>query len=106
MVMVDLLLALRPSPREPHSAVSNWVALHLGNCHFCGLSLHVLHKTTALSGWDLDVGDVSKALEVLSQLVFGHGRRQAAHKHSCIVGVCELVERMCGPTVEGLVDLM
>jgi hypothetical protein len=59
-----------------------------------------LDETTALSGRDLDVGDLSEALEERAELILGDVAGQATNEDSGVVGVCELVHGL-GSTVEG-----
>ena len=55
------------------------------------MTLHELHETTSLSRGDLDVGDLSEALEEGSQLVLGHVARQTSDEDGGVVGIGELV---------------
>jgi hypothetical protein len=55
------------------------------------VALNELDETTALSGWDLDVGDLSKALEERAKLILGNIARQATDKDSGVIWVSELV---------------
>lgn len=55
------------------------------------MALNELNETTALSWWDLDVGDLPKALEERAKLVLGDVARKAADKNSGVVWVSELI---------------
>ena len=58
------------------------------------MSLHELDKATALSRWNLDVGDLAEALEERAQLIFSDVPRQTADEDGGIVGIGELVHRL------------
>lgn len=56
-------VVLRTSPRETNSRVANRISLHLVDGHLSRMSLNELDETAALSGWDLNIGDLAEALE-------------------------------------------
>ena len=55
------------------------------------MTLHELHETTAFSRGDLDVGDLSEALEEGAQLVLSYVARQTSDEDGGVVGIGELV---------------
>jgi hypothetical protein len=61
------------------------------NRHFGGMAMDKLHKTTALAGRDLDIGDLSESLEEGAKLVLCDVSRQSTDKHRGVVRVGELV---------------
>ncbi len=61
--------------------------------------MHELHEAAALAGRDLDVGDLSKALEERAELVLSHVARETANEDGRVVGVRELIHGLHG--VEG-----
>lgn len=63
------------------------------------MALHELHKATAFSGRDLDVGDFTKALKEGTKLVFGYISRKATNENGGVVRVRELVHRLWGTIV-------
>lgn len=58
------------------------------------MSLHKLDETASFTWWDLDIGDLTEALEERSQLVLGHVARKTADKDSGVVWISELVHRL------------
>lgn len=86
-------VVLRATPREADARVSDGVTLHLVDRHLSCVTVDELDETAPLSGRDLDVGDLAKALEERAQLVLGDVAREAADKDSRVVGIGELVHR-------------
>lgn len=84
-------VVLTATPTETNARVSDWVALHLVDGHFCRMTLDELNKATSLSWWDLDIGDFAKALEEGTELILGHIARETADKDGGVVWVSELV---------------
>ena len=84
-------VVLGTSPREAHARVSNWISLHLVDGHLCGVALNELDETTALSWWDLNVGDLSKALEEAAELILGDVAGKTADEDSGVVRIRKLV---------------
>lgn len=84
-------VVLAASPRETDARVTDWVTLHLVDSHLGCVALNELDESTALSGWDLDVGDLSKALEERAELILGDIARQTSNKDSSVVWISELV---------------
>lgn len=84
-------VVLRAAPRETNTRVSDGVSLHLVDGHLGSVALNELNEAAALSGWNLHVGDLSKALEERSELVLGNVARQSSDKDSGVVWVGELV---------------
>lgn len=85
-------VVLRTAPRQTDAGVANRVSLHLVDGHFSSVAVDELDKATALSGRNLDVGDLAKALEERAQLILGHVAGEATNKDSGVVGVGELVQ--------------
>lgn len=84
-------VVLGTSPRETDAGVTNWVALHLVDSHLGGVALDELYETASLSWWNLDVGDLPKALEEAAELVLGDVARKTSDEDSGVVWVGELV---------------
>lgn len=64
-------VVLRTSPRETNARVANWVALHLVDGHLGSMAVDKLDETAALARRNLDVGDLSEALEEGTELILG-----------------------------------
>jgi len=92
-------VVLGAAPAKTDTGVTNGVALHLVDGHLSSVALNELDETAALAGRDLDVCDLSEALEERTKLVFGDVATETANKDSGVVGVGELVHRL-GSTVE------
>ena len=92
-------IVLGASPREADTGVSDGVTLHLVDGHLSGVALDELDEATALSGWDLDVGDLPEALEERAELVLGDVAGKATDKDGGVVGVSELVHWLRGTVV-------
>jgi hypothetical protein len=84
-------VVLTATPRQPNPRVANGVALHLVDRHLGRMPLNKLHKSTALSGRDLDVGDFSEALEERTEFIFSDVSRESSDEDSSVVWVGELV---------------
>ena len=92
-------VVLGASPGQADARVSDGVTLHLVDGHLSGVALDELDKAAALSGWDLDVGDLSEALEERAELVLGDIAREATDEDGGVVGVSELVHWLGGTVV-------
>ena len=84
-------VVLRAAPAQTHTGVADGVTLHLVDGHLSGMALNELDETTALSGRDLDVGDLTESLEERPKLILGDVAGKSTNKDSCVVGVSELV---------------
>lgn len=84
-------VVLRTSPTQADARVADGVALHLVDCHLRRVTLHELHETASLAWWDLDVGDLTEALEEGTELVLGDIAGETANEDGGVVGVSELV---------------
>lgn len=84
-------VVLTSSPAETHTRVANGVALHLVDGHLSGVTLNELNESAALSGRNLDVRDLAKALEERPELILSNVAREATNKDSGIVRVGKLV---------------
>ena len=92
-------VVLAATPAEADTGVTDRVALHLVDGHLSSVALNELDETAALAGRDLDVCDLSEALEERTKLVFGDVATETANEDSGVVGVSELVHWL-GSTVE------
>ena len=84
-------VVLGTSPGQADTRVTDWVALHLVDGHLRSVALDELNETTALSWWDLDVGDLAKALEKRAQLILSDVAGKTSNKDGGVVWVGELV---------------
>ena len=84
-------VVLRAAPAQTDARVADGVTLHLVDGHLGSVTLNELNKAAALSGRDLDIGDLAEALEERAELVLGDVARKATNEHSGVVGVSELV---------------
>jgi hypothetical protein len=84
-------VVLRTSPAEAHARVTNGVALHLVDGHLGSVAVDELNEAAALARRDLDIGDLTEALEEGSELVLSDVARKATNKDGGVVGVSELV---------------
>lgn len=91
---------LRATPAQTHTRVANGVSLHLVDGHFGGVALNELNETAALSRRNLDVGDLTKALEEGTELVLGDVARETTDENRCVVRIGELVHGLLRRTVE------
>ena len=87
-------IVLATAPRKADSRISNRIPLHLVDGHFGCVALDELNETTPLSRWDLDIGDLSKALEEGAELIFGYIAGKTANEDGSVVGIGELVHRL------------
>jgi hypothetical protein len=94
-------VVLGATPAEAHARVADRVALHLVDGHLGGVALNELDEAAALSGRDLDIGDLAEALEEGTELVLGDVAGEAADEHGGVVGVGELVHRLGSTVVAG-----
>ena len=92
-------VVLGASPGKANAGVSDGVTLHLVDGHLSGVALDELDEAAALSGWDLDVGDLPEALEEGAELVLGDVAREATDEDGGVVGVSELVHWLRGTVV-------
>lgn len=84
-------VVLRTSPAEAHARVTNGVALHLVDGHLGSVAVDELNEAAALARRDLDIGDLTEALEEGSELVLSDVARKATNEDGGVVGVSELV---------------
>jgi hypothetical protein len=84
-------VVLGPTPAKTDSRVADRIALHLVDGHLGSVTLHELHESAPLAWWDLDIGDLTEALEEGSELVLGDIAGQTSNEDSGVVGVSELV---------------
>ena len=94
-------VVLAPAPAETDSGVADRVALHLVDSHFCCMTLDELDETTALARWNLDIGDLAKALEERAELILSDIAREATNEDGGIVGISELVHGLGLTTIVG-----
>jgi hypothetical protein len=94
-------VVLRAAPAEADARVADRVALHLVDGHLGGVALDELDEAAALSGRDLDVGNLAEALEEGTELVLGDVAGETANEHGGVVRVGELVHRLRSTVVAG-----
>ena len=58
------------------------------------MALDELNEAAALSGWDLNVGNLAEALEEGTELILGNVSGQATNEDGSVVGISELVHRL------------
>ena len=92
-------VVLRAAPAQTHTRVTDRVSLHLVDRHLSGMALNELNETAALSRRNLDVGDLTEALEERTELVLGDISRETSNEDGGVVGISELVHGL-GSTVE------
>ena len=92
-------IVLRATPTETYARVSDGISLHLIDGHLGSVTLDELNKAAALAGWNLDVGDLAKALEEGAQLILGHVAGKATDENGSIVWVGELIHGLRGSKV-------
>lgn len=92
-------VVLGASPRETDTRVADRVALHLVDGHLSSVTLDELDETAAFSWWDLDIGDLSEALEEAAKLILGDVSRESSNKHGSVVRIGKLVHRLWGAIV-------
>jgi len=84
-------VVLRAAPAQADTRVSDGVTLHLIDGHLSSVAVDELNKAAAFARWDLDVGDLPKALEEGAKFILGDIARETADKDGGVVGVGELV---------------
>lgn len=84
-------VVLGTSPGETNSGVANRITLHLVDGHFSGMALDKLDEAAALSRWDLNIGDLAKALEEGSKFILGDIAGKTTNKDRCVIWVGKLV---------------
>jgi hypothetical protein len=84
-------VVLAAAPRQTDTRISNRIPLHLVDGHFSGMSLDELDKTASLSWWDLDIGDLAKALEERAELVLSDIAGQSSNENCGVIWIGELV---------------
>lgn len=84
-------VVLAATPAQADTRVSDWVALHLVDGHLGSVALNELDETAALSWWDLDIGNLAKALEEASEFILGDVARKTTNEDGGVVRVGELV---------------
>lgn len=101
-------VVLRAAPAETDARVTDGVSLHLVDGHLSGVAVDKLHKAAALARRDLDVGDLTEALEETAELILGNVARKTTNKNRSVVGVGELVHLLLlelGSSAIALVEL-
>lgn len=91
-------VVLGAAPRKTNARVTNGVTLHLVDGHLSSMALDELNETTALSGGDLDIGNLAKALEEGAELILSNIARKASNEDGGVVGVGELIHGL-GSTI-------
>ena len=84
-----IVLATSPAKTDPR--VADGVTLHLVDGHLCSVTLDELNKSAAFPGRNLDVGDLSKALEKRAELVLRNISRKPSNEDCGVVRVGELI---------------
>jgi len=84
-------VVLAATPAETDTRITDRVALHLVDGHLGSVALNELDETAALTGRNLDVCDLAKALEERAELIFGNVTAKTTNENGGIVGVGELV---------------
>lgn len=84
-------VVLAAAPAQTNTRVSNGVTLHLVDGHLGSVALDELNETAALARRDLDVSDLTKALEERAKLVFGDVARKTTDENGSVIGIGELV---------------
>ncbi len=92
-------VVLRTSPTQANTRIADGVALHLVDGHLRGMTLHELDETASLAWRNLDVGNLTEALEERTQLILGDIARQTTNEDSGVVGVGKLVHGLGGAIV-------
>lgn len=90
---------LRAAPAQTHARVTDRVALHLVDRHLGSMALNELNETATLARGDLDVGDLTEALEERTELVLSDVSRETPNKDGGVVRIGELVHGL-GSTIE------
>lgn len=84
-------VVLTAAPAKSNTRVADRVPLHLVDGHLGSVTLHKLDEAAALAGRDLDVGDLSEALEERTKLILRDITAESTDENSGVVGVGELV---------------
>lgn len=84
-------VVLATSPAETDPRVANGIALHLVDGHFCCVTLDELNKSATLPRRNLDVGNLSKALEKGAELILSDIPRESSNEDCGVVWVGELI---------------
>ena len=84
-------IILATAPGKTDTRIADRIALHLVDGHLGRVALDELDKPASLSRWDLDIGDLTKALEERAKLVLGNIARETADKDGGVVRVGELI---------------
>jgi len=87
----DTRVVLGSTPAEADTRVTNGVALHLVDGHLSSMAVDELDETAAFARRNLDISNLTEALEEGSEFVLGHVARKSANEDSGVVGVGELV---------------
>jgi hypothetical protein len=87
-------VVLRPTPGKTNTRISNGIALHLIDSHLSGMTMDKLDKATALARRNLDIGDLSEALEERTKFIFRDVAREATDEDRGVVRIRELVHRL------------
>ena len=87
-------IILATAPGKTDTRIADRVALHLVDGHLGRVALDELDEPASFPGWDLDVGDLTKALEERAKLVLGHIARETANENGGVVWVSELIHRL------------
>jgi hypothetical protein len=98
----DARVVLRSAPGEADARVPDGITLHLVDRHLGGVAVDELNEAATLAGGDLDIGDLSEALEERAKLVLGDVAGQASNEDGGVVGVGELVHGLHGIERGGL----
>jgi hypothetical protein len=74
------------APERKNAGVANRATLHLVDGHLVGsTALHDLDETTALSGWNLDVVNLTETLEERAELILSDVSRKTTNEESQLV---------------------
>ena len=84
-------VVLRAAPGESNTGVADGVSLHLVDRHFCSMTVDELDETAALSRRNLNIRNLTKALEEGSQFVLSYVARQTTNEHRGVVRVGKLI---------------
>lgn len=95
-------VVLRTAPRQTNARITDGVSLHLVDGHLSSVAVNELNEAATLSRGNLDIGDITKALEERAQFILGDIATKATDEDCRVVRVCELVHWLHG-VVEGRV---
>ena len=87
-------VVLRAAPAEADTGVADGISLHLVDGHLRSVALNKLNEAAAFARRNLDVGDLSKALEERTEFVLGDVSGKPTDKDSGIVWIGELIHRL------------